>query len=83
MSSSAQGEAVDTSASGSILDQYEILFFGGGVVSKEGVVEGRPRTWRTPHTVHLPLGALLSPCTACGTGRGRDCERRGRLLQGR
>ena len=20
------------------------------------------------HTVHLPLGALLSPCTMCGTG---------------
>ena len=20
------------------------------------------------HTVHLPLGALLSPCTVCGTG---------------
>ena len=20
------------------------------------------------HAVHLPLGALLSPCTACGTG---------------
>ena len=21
------------------------------------------------HTVHLPLGALLSPCTMCGTGQ--------------
>ena len=21
------------------------------------------------HTVHLPLGALLSPCTMCGTGK--------------
>ena len=21
-----------------------------------------------PHTVHLPLSALLSPCTVCGTG---------------
>ena len=21
-----------------------------------------------PHTVHLPLGALLSPCTVCGAG---------------
>ena len=21
-----------------------------------------------PHTVHLPLGALMSPCTVCGTG---------------
>ena len=20
------------------------------------------------HTVHLPIGALLSPCTMCGTG---------------
>ena len=23
-----------------------------------------------PHTVHLPLGALLTPCTMCGTGGG-------------
>ena len=23
------------------------------------------------HTVHLPLGALLSPCTMCGTGLQR------------
>ena len=23
----------------------------------------------TAHTVHLPLGALLSPCTMCGAGR--------------
>ena len=22
------------------------------------------------HTVHLPLGALLSPCAVCGTGTG-------------
>ena len=22
------------------------------------------------HTVHLPLGALLTPCTMCGTGAG-------------
>ena len=28
------------------------------------------------HTVHLPLGALLSPCTVCGTGERvrRDVE---------
>ena len=25
-------------------------------------------TRRTPPPVHLPLGALLSPCTVCGTG---------------
>ena len=24
------------------------------------------------NTVHLPLGALLSPCTMCGTGNGPD-----------
>ena len=24
------------------------------------------RTWGHCHTVHLPLGALLSPCTMCG-----------------
>ena len=23
------------------------------------------------HTVHLPLGALLSPCAVCGTGEER------------
>ena len=23
------------------------------------------------HTVHLPLGALLSPCTMCGTGTAK------------
>ena len=26
-----------------------------------------------PHTVHLPLGALLSPCTVC-VGAGEECE---------
>ena len=26
------------------------------------------RTWWHCHTVHLPLGALLTPCTMCGTG---------------
>ena len=27
-----------------------------------------PHTWRTAHTVHLPLGALLTRRTLCGTG---------------
>ena len=27
-----------------------------------------PHMVHYPHAVHLPLGALLSPCTMCGTG---------------
>ena len=32
------------------------------------------------HTVHLPLGALLSPCTMCGTGMHRDLKPENILL---
>ena len=28
----------------------------------------RPHTWCTPTPCHLPLGALLIPCTMCGAG---------------
>ena len=37
------------------------------------------RTSCTPHTVHLPRGALLTLCTVCGAGwclveTGKDCH---------
>ena len=39
----------------------------GGKMFADGLCQGH--TWRThSHTMHLPLGALLTGCTVCGTG---------------
>ena len=38
-------------------------------------------TWRTPHTVHLPSGALLTPCAMCGYRCGARYDRTRRCLQ--
>ena len=51
-----------------------ICLIGGCSFSAWYIAQGElqtPHTWCTAHTVHLGLGALLSPCAMCGTGEFR------------
>ena len=48
-----------------------LLLHLGGVYADVDLELMRPagsHIWCPPHTVHLPLSALLIPCTVCGTG---------------
>ena len=46
-----------------------VLIFGE--ILPSAVMPGPGPHMARTHTVHLPLGALLSPCTVCGTGLAR------------
>ena len=52
--------AMDADGDGSVTKEEAVKFWGTLFIG---------RAWCTAHTVHLPLGALLSPCAVRGAGK--------------